>query len=302
MALTLVEASKLANDVVRAGVIDEIVSESHTLSVLPFIPIVGNALTYNRLNEPPSAAFYDVGDTWAEDTPSFTQVTATLRILGGDADVDNFLATTRRNVQDLEAEVLALKAKAVRTLFEDTFVNGDEGSDPNSFDGLDVLCDASQVVSMGANGGTLTLDKLDELIDQVRPGKAHALIMSRRTRRQLKALARSYGLLLESESDQLGRMVTHYDGIPIEVNDYISDAQTVGTSNDCSTIYALQYGVDAVAGLAAEGQGPEVDSIVSVERVGSLESQDATRWRVKAYVSLALFDRNRLAKLVGVRP
>jgi len=34
--------------------------------------------------------------------------------MGGDADVDNFLKATRSNVQDLEAAVVELKAKALR--------------------------------------------------------------------------------------------------------------------------------------------------------------------------------------------
>jgi hypothetical protein len=92
MALTLAEAAKLSNDVLLMGVIETIIYDSPVLQVLPFIEIVGNGLTYNQENQAPTVAFYDVGDTWAESTPTFTQQTATLKILGGDADVDNFLA------------------------------------------------------------------------------------------------------------------------------------------------------------------------------------------------------------------
>ena len=54
-------------------------------------------------------------------TPTFTQVSTSLKILGGDADVDQYIATTRSNVQDIEAAVLELKAKAVAHEFEDEF-------------------------------------------------------------------------------------------------------------------------------------------------------------------------------------
>ncbi|MCX5994653.1 MAG: phage major capsid protein, partial [Chloroflexi bacterium] len=108
MALTLAEAAKLSNDVLLMGVIETIIYDSPVLQVLPFIEIVGNGLTYNQENQAPTVAFYDVGDTWAESTPTFTQQTATLKILGGDADVDNFLAKTRSNIQDLEAAVVQL--------------------------------------------------------------------------------------------------------------------------------------------------------------------------------------------------
>ncbi|WP_322819328.1 major capsid protein [Tepidiforma sp.] len=295
MALTLVEASKLSNDTLLAGVIETIAQESPVLQRLPFIEIVGNGLTYNRENVPPTANFYDVGDDWAESTPTFTQATATLRILGGDADIDNFLKATRSNLQDLEAAIVQLKARAVQALFDDTFINGDATANPRSFDGIDRLCDPAQVVSMGPNGGTLTLEKLDELIDRVRGGKPDLLLMSRRTRRTLNEIARAAGGFLEADRDEFGRMVQYYDGIPIGLNDYIADDQPLGTSSDCSTIYAMQFGEGGLVGLTAPGG-------LTVERVGSLETKDASRIRVKWYAGLALFNSVKLAKLVGVRP
>ncbi len=295
MALTLAEAAKLSNDLLLVGVIESIIKESPVLQTLPFIEITGNGLTYNREDTAPTAAFYDVGDAWAENTPTFTQVTTSLTILGGDADVDNYLKSTRSNIQDLEAAVVELKARAVRDKFEDTFVNGDTAVDAKSFDGIDKLTVSGQTVSMGTNGGTLALDKLDQLIDTVKGGKPHMLIMNRRSRRKLGALSRATGSgLLETDRNEFGQMVQFYDGIPIGINDYVSDAQTVGSSTDCSTIHATQFGEGATVGLTGPGG-------LQVERVGSLETKDATRTRVKWYVSTALFNTLKLAKLIGVR-
>jgi len=293
MALTLAEASKLSNDILLQGVIETIIYDSPVLQVLPFIEIVGNGLTYNQENEAATAAFYAVGDTWSESTPTFTQKTTTLTILGGDADIDNFLAATRSNIQDLEAAVIQLKAKAVQQKFDDTFINGDTAVDAKSFDGLAKLCSGDQQISMGANGGTLTLTKLDELIDLVKGGKPNMLLMSRRSRRKLTSLQRNLGSI-EMTQDQFGNFVSLYDGIPIGVNDWISDEQTVGSSTDCSSIYVLQFGEGAACGLTSPGG-------LQVERVGSLESKDAARTRVKWYCSLALFNSLKLAELIGVR-
>ena len=295
MALTLAEAAKLSNDVLLTGVIETIVQESPVLQTLPFIEVVGNGLTYNQENTAPTAAFFDVGDTWTESTPTFTQVTATLKILGGDADIDNFLKATRSNLQDLEAAVVQLKAKALQDKFEDTFINGDIATDAKSFDGVDKLATSGQTVSMGTNGATLNLDKLDEIIDKVKVGKPHMLLMSRRSRRKLTSLSRATGNgLIVSDRNEFAQMVEFYDGISLGVNDHIADNKTVGTSTDCSTIYALQLGEGAAAGLTAPGG-------LTVERVGSLESKDATRIRVKWYVALAVFNSLKLAKLTGVR-
>ena len=294
MAITLAEASKLSNDTLLSGVIETIAQESPILQRLPFIEIVGNGLTYNREGTAPSASFYDVGDTWDEDTPTFTQITASLKILGGDADIDNFLKATRSNIQDMEAAVVQLKARAVQSLFDDTFVNGDTSVDAGSFDGVGKMAGGGQTVSMGTNGASLSLAKLDELVDKVRGGKPDLLLMSRRSRRSLNILARTSGSFLEADRDQFGNMLQYYDGIPIGLNDYIGDADTVGTSTDCSTVYAMQFGEGAMTGLTAPGG-------LTVERVGSLETKDASRIRVKWYAGLALFNTVKLAKLTGVR-
>ena len=296
MALTLAEGAKLSNDVLLEGVIETVIKDSPVLQRMPFVEIVGNGLTYNRENAAATAAFFAVGDAWTEDTPTFTQVTTALAILGGDADVDNYLSRTRNNVQDLEAAVVALKAKAVQQKFDDTFINGDTATDANAFDGIDVLCTSGQTVSMGTNGAALTLARLDETIDLVKGGKPDMLLLSRRTRRQLTELSRQSGSgILEADRDEFGTMVQFYDGIAVGVHDHISDTQTQGTASDASSIYAVQFGEGSLVGLTGPGG-------LTVERVGSLETKDATRIRVKWYVSTALFNELKLSRLIGITP
>src|SRR6185437_8762354 len=136
MALTKTEAAKLTNDMFLRGVIETIIKESMVLDMLPFMEVTGTAVTYNREATMPASSFYAPLDTWTEATPTFTQETATLCILGGDADVDNFLQQTYADPNDLEATVIESRAKSVGQKFSDTFYNGDTGSDANSFDGL----------------------------------------------------------------------------------------------------------------------------------------------------------------------
>jgi len=305
MALTLAEASKLSNDMLLQGVVETIVKESSVLQQLPFIEIVGNGLTYNQEKTLPTIDFYDVGDTWAESTPTFEQKTANLKIMGGDADVDNFLKSTRSNLQDLEAAVVELKAKALKDKFEETFVYGDSATNAKQFDGVRKLIDTTtasdQVIAMGATGATLTLTKLDELIDAVKGGKPDMLVMSRRSRRKLNALVRAAGGMMETDRDKWGNFIQFWDGIPIGVNDWILDThilsggvETATTGGTCSTIYALQFGEGALCGLTSPGH-------LQAEPIGSLETKDASRTRVKWYVSLALFGSVKAAALIGVQ-
>jgi HK97 family phage major capsid protein len=209
MALTLAQAANLSNNIVLQGVVETIVSESPVLQVLPFIDINGNALVYNQENTLPVANFYNVGDTWAEATPTFTQQTATLAILGGDADVDQYIQQTRTNIQDIEAVIIEEKAKSVRRAWEQQFINGTTGA--NGFNGLANLVTGGQTLTVATNGGVLTLALLDQIIDLVKPGKPDMLLMSRRTRRTLTQLVRASGAFIESEINTFGQWQQYYN-------------------------------------------------------------------------------------------
>ncbi len=305
MALTLAEASKLSNDVLLQGIVETVVKDSPVLRALPFVEIVGNGLTYNRENTLPSIDFYDVGDNWDESTPTFEQHTANLKIMGGDADVDNFLKSTRSNIQDLEAAVIEMKSKALKNKFEETFIYGDSGVSAKQFDGLRKLIDTgsggNQVIAAGAGGAALTLGMLDQLIDAVRGGRPDMLLMSRRSRRKINTLVRAGGGMMETDRDKWGNFIELWNGIPLGVSDWVFDThavsgglETSATGGNCSSIYAIQLGEGALCGLTAPGY-------ITVEQVGSLETKDATRTRIKWYVSLALFSAVKAAALIGVQ-
>jgi len=306
MATTLTESAKLSNDVLLQGVIETIVKESPVLQFMPFTEIVGNALTYNREKTLPSAEWHAANDDWVT-SPSITfdQLTATLKILGQNADVDNYIKSTRSNVQDIEAAIVELTAKAIRHEFERAFIYGNILVDANQFDGIVKLIDtgtaSAQLIAAGATGATLTLAMLDQLIDAVLGQKPDLLLMSRRSRRKINALARAAGSNLEVGTGKLGEFVQLYNGIPIGINDWILDTHTlVGsvetsyTTDVCSTIYALCFGEGAVCGITGPGG-------LTVEPIGAMETKDAARTRIKWYVGVADFSKVKRAALIGVK-
>jgi hypothetical protein len=356
VSISLTEASKLSTDILLKGIIETIVKDSPILERLPFIQITGNSLKYNREKVLPTVAWYDpVTDTWTTSEPAFEQASSSLCILGGDADVDNFLKATRSNVQDLEAAVIEQKAKALRHEFENCFINGDTGTNAKQFNGLyktlkgtawvaatpcvllDVVvptaglengfryecttagtsggsaptwptvdgatvadntvtwtCRFGGHLGSGANGATLDLAHIDKLIDFVRGGKPDMLLMSKRSRRKITGIARAAGQNLLIGEGRAGAVVELYNGIPVAVSDWVKDSWSVGSSNDCSAIFAFNMGEGAVCGLSS----PEM---IQVERLGSLETKDASRTRIKWYVSMAMFSYVKCAMLSGVR-
>jgi hypothetical protein len=312
MALTLAESAKLTQDVLLRGVIETIVKESPILQIMPFVHIEGNGLTYNREKALAAAAWHaPLGDWTTATAPEFDKLTATLAILGRNADLDKFITQTRSNIQDIEAVVLMLAAKSVRHEFERAFVYGATGAyltnqptDANMFDGLIVKIAtktaSSQVIAAGATGATLTFGMLDRLVDAVLGGKPDVLMMSKRSRRKLMDLSRAAGFAIETDRNEWGTYIERWNGIPLAINDWILDTHQVATSLEtnmtggtCSTIYAIRFGEDGVCGATNGG--------IQLENVGTLEGKDATRHRIKWYCSMVDFNVISRAALIGVQ-
>jgi len=301
MAMTLVEAEKLSNDILLKGVIETIITESQILKKLPFIDIVGNGLTYNQENALPTAGFYDVGDTWVESTPTFTQATATLKIIGGDADVDEFLRQTRSNIQNLKAIVTELKSKSIARKFEDTFIYGSTTINAKAFNGLHALVGSAQQVHAGSSttGAAGSIAKLKELCRLVLPGDPDALIMRRAMLDRLSDYAERNYSPIKFTADQFGKPIAAFKGIPIIVTDWAVQTETIASSayalqtgGACTSIFAVKFGEKALAGCQNGGiQGKDL---------GDLETKDASRTRIKWYTSLALFNTLALARYDGI--
>ena len=198
-----------------------------------------------------------------------------------------------------------LTAKAIKNELARCFFYGDSVADTNQFDGLRKIIDlttaSNQVIAAGATGATLTLPMLDQLIDAVKGGKPDMLLMSRRSRRKINTLARAAGNNLEVGKGLLGEFVQLYNGIPIGVSDYqldthlvASSVETATTGGTSSVIYAVKFGEDGLCGLTAPGG-------LEVEPIGPMETKNATRTRIKWYVSLALFSTKKAAALIGVQ-
>ena len=296
MALTLAQAAKLSNDLVLQGIYETILNDDPLADMIQFMGIKGNALTYNQELAAAAVTWYETGDTWTESVATYTQKSATLRIVGGDADVDQYMATTRDNINDLEATVIESKAKAVWEEVRKKMIVGENKDDVHEPDGLKKLIPAGQTTALGTNGGELNLGWMDALTDLIRGGGPDFYLMSRRSRRKLTALMRAAGGgVLPTVLSAFGKMVPTWNERPIYISDYITDDETQGNKADCSTVYAVTVGEDAFVGLNGGG------SILQVENVGALETKDAHRTRVKGYLAFALFSEKTCAQLIGVR-
>lgn len=302
--VTLAESAKLTQDMLLAGVIEQIVEVNPLFELFPFTEIEGNALAYNRELTLGDTQFLGVGGTITAKAPAtFSKVTSSLTTLIGDAEINGLIQATRSNYTDQKAIQVASKAKSLGRKYQDAMINGDGTAD--SFEGLLGLLPSSQLVSSGDNGANFSFELLDELIDKVKDkdGAADFIMLPARTLRKYYALLRGLGGASIGDVVTLpsGRQIPAYRGVPLFRNDWIPTNQTKGTAvGICTTVFAGTFddgsGTHGIAGLTAMDAAG-----VRVEEVGVSETKDETITRVKMYSGMALFSELGLAAVDGVK-
>jgi len=315
MAMTLVEASKYSNDVLQKGVIELLVKDDPILSRIQWKDIKGNGLTYDVETTLSGADFYSVGDVWNESTSVVTQHTANTRILGGDADVDEFLATTRSNMQDLMGEQIAAKTKAIQRAFNDAALYGYGTTETTKFDGLHslMISETYNTVPLGTVSGTevlLNLRRLEEAVDMIKNGKPDVILMSKQMRRYINVFLNGVGGL--TKTDVQGKTVQTLFDIPIVVSDHISDTETVNklyttyyghdytlgtglaTTDTATSIFVLQFAPEAFCGIQSGGP-------IKVKRFkDELETKNAKRVRLVWYPGVMMQSIISCSKVTGI--
>jgi len=127
-------------------------------------------------------------------------------------------------------------------------------------------------------------------------------MMGRRARRGIRTLARSQGWdLALSAAGSINRPILHYSDVPIVVNDFLTITEAVSsgvysakTGDDTETIFCIRFAEDGFHGISA-------GTPFQPEKVSdSLETKDATRDRIKAYLSVVLKSTLSISMLSGI--
>lgn len=310
MALLKAEAEKMSNNVLVAGLIEELITINETFGLMPFVQVNGKAYVYHRedVGNMPTVAFVDPLEVITESAGRYLELVTKLRIIAGDVDVDKFLMETMGDSNDQMATALALKVKVMGRKFLDAAVNGDATASPKEFDGVKSMsaqATSGQAANSGqtavagptANGDALTLNMLDLIVDMV-PNKPDFIMMRQGTRRAFTTLLRAgggnNGALLQHPNFDMP--ILAHNGTPVLVNDFIGGAETKGASSTNCSIYAVRANeADGLHGLYGGS-----DAGMRVESIGTVQNQDAMRTRVKWYCGMALKSSRSLARMTGI--
>jgi len=306
MALTLVEAAKLAQDPLKAAVINEFAA-GDILGAIPFENEDGTGVHYNKVDQLPGIGFRGLNEAFDESTGVINPQSEAFRIFGGDIDVDGALVSMKG--EQVRQQHEQLKIEASRVNWEYQFIKGNSDADPRGFDGLQKRVTGNQLISNADGGDALSLAKLDEVLSQVkRTGGTTVAIMNRKLRDvRLTAASRATGVggFLTSTQDSFGRTITTYSGIPLLVDDlsnpilpFTETSPDGSSSNACTSVYVVTFGPMMCTGI--QGRNNSGGYGIDARDLGEIDSKNVFRTRVDWNCSFAIYNGYSVARLYGI--
>lgn len=306
MAYTMADAAAYGgySDFDR-GLYKRFTEVSPILNLLPWRKIQGNTDTYTIEDSIPTGAWRGVNATTSSTSGTANKFTEELKIIYVQSQIDRFLVVTQGNKDaavDIKTAMFDGMAQAISNAFDQAFFEGDEVTDINILSGMRQRIIGNQVISVTTNGGPLTLDLLDQLIDTV-PFENKHLFMNRTMRRKLNALLRTTGQSViwpVTQPGDAGYMLDNYAGIPIHIMERTGDAssilgfdETSGNSATTASIYCIAFGDDLVTGI----YNGETPGGLAVTDFGELQTQPQEIARMELYVGLEMRHSRAAARL-----
>lgn len=132
----LQDYAKQAKEPMQKGFILDLLRYSDLLSTVGFDNVDGLQVNGQRWNTMPSAGFRKVNAGYTESTGTIEEIQETLSLLGGDVKIDRVFDKAAAAKEKPLVTQMKMKAKAVAFTFNDAFINGDQGVNPDSFEGL----------------------------------------------------------------------------------------------------------------------------------------------------------------------
>lgn len=312
--ITLAQLAQLETDATKKGVITTLLRDSNILSVVPFESVQSLQVAALRWETLPTGGAWrklNAGYTSAEDG-TIGEVWESLYAFGGDITFDNVLKKLKNTVRDPVVVQTEMKLKVMALQWNDVFINGDHGSDPDQFEGLkkrvagmptrqSVYFAASNAAALDPTASTANarafMDKWDEMWYKCNGGRVSAIFCNEgmvwgliRVMRYLQI----NGNFLDVTKDVLGRDIQTFKGKKLidvglkydQSTEIITDAETAGDSGtDATSIYFVDF--NSNDGL----YGIQLNSLETYDPLsgGEMETKPSKMLRVDWWNGLANF-------------
>ena len=292
-ALNMAQAGGSLQQPLVDRILQEIIEINNPLRVnLPRKPGSGLAWILNqRTSRGAAGNFVDDSTEPSETQGSYLQKQFPYKTVLDRRKVTRKLQAVGRTLLDIEASEVQDGLQNIADSEENALFNGDSSLNPQQFDGMRKLIPPTQsiIAGDGVNGGPLTLNLLDHLIDLNR-GMPTMLVMSKRANRKLNSLLQVQQRFIDTMQVKGGFRVMVYNGIPIYRSIWIPENQVVGSSGPTTTdIYCIDTSAMWVGELTP----------LNMIRLAQVSSQGAS-FDIFEDISLVLANDLKVSRLGGV--
>ena len=273
MVHTLPEYAKTVAVEKSRAVMELFPEESDVLGVMPYKNAPGGRYGYFREGSlPNNMGFRAINETPSEGYGVINDLTEQCFPIAGNIDVDSVLINRYGMERRSTEERMSIKRKA--KVLTDTFMNGDNASNPKEYTGIKNRLRAvgsgassvdgsnydSRVIanSQSSGGGALSLAMLDLAISLVE-NPTH-ILLPKKLRDRFPAAVRDAGVggVYTNDTEDLGRRVARYQGLHMLIGYGITpfgaflpfnEVAYGGGSAVTASIYILSFGETGVCGL-----------------------------------------------------
>lgn len=276
MATTLAELAINSQDKLKQGFINELITDSYILNMMPFDDCLSANGTsdlvyaYKRVETGASAAFRSLNEEPKASEVKIKRVTTKPGILSSKWEMDRVAKTAAEDLYELK---VAESKNAIIRKFNATLIAGDTATEEKGFDGLTkALKDSSTEFTSAVD--LTALDKptalafateMDTLLASL-TRDPDVLAVSPHMATVMNAICRYIGM--ESLTmDDAGKRVQHWDGIRIEK---LRDGALA--TND---IYAICFGLEEFHGITLTGDSGINVALPDWSAPGAVKSGDS---------------------------
>jgi hypothetical protein len=269
---------------------------------------------YEQVQTLPDMGWRAFNTAWSESSGATIPYREYLKILGGEVKWDIQFANQKTIQKQTRMKVLASVKAWDRAFFEGTPI-----TDVNSMVGLRPRISGSQLITNAANGGALTLAKLNALRDacpystQQEEGMSQGegirvvMWMNRTVRNKIDALmeAQTGSLRIDVTKDSFGKRVEMFRGAVIRVVETKGDGTTYldydedpgdGVS-DCASIYIGALGPGLLHGrFRTRNGGKALDTF----KVDEMEAEPRGLIRYEGMYGLSCDEPRAMARLQAI--
>lgn len=279
MAVSLNDIAKASKEPSQKAFILDVLRYSDLMAAVPFQKVDGLKVSDTRWQTMPTAGFRKLNSGYTESTGTTEDVQETLALLGGDVKIDKVGEKVAAKKEKPLVTQMKMKAKAVAFTFNDYFINGDHGVDPDGFEGVKKRVGgmpSRQTIDLASGGDSLKvltsattmntfLDALHQAIKYV-DGATH-IFLNENSFLKWGSVMRNLGLAYDL-INMYDRKWENFAGVPLvdvglksdKSTEIITSTEDPGDGgNDATSLYVARMDTeDGLSGLMLNGMDMQV--------------------------------------------